>query len=60
MTGEAIFWVTGAFLWLLWAAWILADAIENTRMGWVMESIFLRIARPIDRALQRITATRKK
>lgn len=57
---EAILWGTGAFLWLIWAAWILADAIEDTRAGNFMERTFLTIARPIDHALQRITATRKK
>lgn len=58
-TPEAILWGTGTFLWLLWAAWIIADAIEDTAAGDFMERTFLRIARPLDHAIQRITATRK-
>lgn len=63
MTGEAVFAILTGSLWLAWIAFIIADAIEDTAAGDFMERLWYRItgpiSRPLDRAIQHITATRK-
>lgn len=63
-TAENILWIIAAALWIIWAAWLISDAIEDTRFGDLIERIWHGIATPINRTINwataRLTATRRK